>query len=147
VSAAARHRALLDAYHTTRYVAYDGDREIACVVGAAEPAMAALLARHGAAGGVFITAWNPRSEPLGRAENEAAHRRLAAEIAALGLPALPHRGFGADPAWEPEEGLLVLGLPRDEALALAEAHGQNAIAVVDAAGAVTVLPTRLMQEE
>ncbi|MFO1060114.1 MAG: DUF3293 domain-containing protein [Dongiaceae bacterium] len=103
-------------------------------------------ATKAAASGVFITAWNPRSEPLSRAENEAAHRRLEAEVAALGLPALPHRGFGADPAWEPEEGLLVLGLDAAAALRLAEAHGQNAIATVDAAGSVTVLPTRLMQE-
>lgn len=147
MSAGARNRALLDAYHTTRYVAYDGDVPIACTVGAPQPAMAALLALHGAAGGVFITAWNPRSEPLTRAENEAAHRRLAAEIAALGLPALPHRGFGEDPAWAPEEGLLVLGLDVAAALELAEAHGQNAIATVEAGGSVTVVPTRLMQEE
>jgi hypothetical protein len=145
VSAAAEHQALLDAYHTTRYVAYDGDAAIACVVGAPQPAMAALLARRGAAGGVFITAWNPRSKPLSPAENEAAHRWLAAEIAARGLVALPHRGFGADPAWQPEEGLLVLGLDTAEALALAEARGQNAIAAVDAAGAARVVPTRLMR--
>lgn len=147
MSREAQHRALLDAYHTTRYVAYDGDRAIACLVGTPQPAMAALLARHGAAGGVFITAWNPRSEPLPRAANAAAQRRLAAEIAARGLVALPHRGFGADPAWEPEEGLLVLGLGEADALALAEAHGQNAIALADATGAVTVIPTRLMRRD
>jgi hypothetical protein len=139
-----RHRALLDAYLTTRYVAYDGAIAVECRAGAPAPAIDALLERHGAAGGVFITAWNPRSEARPAAANAAAHRRLTAEIARRGLRWLPHRGFGADPAWEPEEGLFVLDLAIGPALELAAEFGQNAIAAVERGRPAEVLRTVLM---
>jgi len=142
----ARRRALLDAYLTTRYVAYDGAVAVQCRVGEHAPAMDALLERHGASGGIFVTAWNPRSVAQPAATNEAAHRRLTAEITRLGLRALPHRGFGADPAWEPEEGLFVLGLAIAPALDLAAAFGQNAIAAVGRGRPAEVLRTALMDE-
>ena len=82
----ARHRALLDAYLTTRYVAYDGALAVECRPGTHEAAMDRLLERHGASGGVFITAWNPRSVAQSAAANAAAHRRLAAEQNLLVLP-------------------------------------------------------------
>jgi hypothetical protein len=140
----ASHRALLDAYLTTRYVAYDGAAAVECRVGQPAPAMDALLARHGAAGGVFITAWNPRSVAQPLPVNQAAHRRLAAAIAGRGLRALPHRGFGADPAWEPEEGLFVLDLTVEAALALAVEFGQNAIAAIARGRSVEIVRTVLM---
>jgi hypothetical protein len=143
---AARHRALLDAYLTTRYVAYDGDLTVECRPGEHAAAMDVLLERHGAAGGVFITAWNPRSVAQSDTANAAAHRRLAAEIARLGLRGLPHRGFGADPAWQPEEGLFVLDLAIPPALALATRFGQNAIAAVARGRPAEVLRTVLMPE-
>ena len=141
-----RHRALLDAYLTTRYVAYDGDLAVECRVGVHEAAMDGLLERHGASGGVFITAWNPRSVAQRAAANVAAHRRLATEIARRGLQGLPHRGFGADPAWEPEEGLFVFDLAIAPALDLAAEFGQNAIAAVAHGRPAEVLRTVLMPE-
>jgi len=140
----ASHRALLDAYLTTRYVAYDGAVAVECRVGQPAPAMDALLARHGAAGGVFITAWNPLSVAQPLPVNQAAHRLLAAAIGGRGLGALPHRGFGADPAWEPEEGLFVLDLAIATALALAVEFGQNAIAAIGRGQTAAIIRTRLM---
>jgi len=141
---AARHRALLDAYLTTRYVAYDGTLAVECRPGRHEAAMDGLLERHGASGGVFITAWNPRSVAQSDAANAAAHRLLAAEIARFGLRGLPHRGFGADPAWQPEGGLFVLDLAIPAALDLATRFGQNAIAAVAHGRPAEVLRTVLM---
>ena len=140
----ARRRALLDAYLTTRYVAYDGAVAIECRVGEPAPALDALLDRHGAASGIFITAWNPRSEAQPAATNASAHRRRAAEIGRRGLRALPHRGFGADPAWEPEEGLFVLDLAIGPALDLAADFGQNAIAAIARGRSVEIVRTVLM---
>jgi len=142
----ARHRALLDAYLTTRYVAYDGDLAVECRPGEPAAAMDRLLERHGAAAGVFITAWNPRSVAQSAAANAAAHRLLAAEIARRGPRCLPHRGFGADPAWEPEEGLFVFDLAIAPALDLAAEFGQNAIAAVAHGRPAEVLRTVLMPE-
>jgi len=137
-------RALLDAYLTTRYVAYDGAVAVECRIGEHASAMDALLERHGAAAGIFITAWNPRSVAQPAATNAAAHRRLATAIARRGLRSLPHRGFGADPAWDPEEGLFVLDLAVVPALALAAEFGQNAIAAVEQGRPAEVLRTVLM---
>ena len=137
-------RALLDAYLTTRYVAYDGAVAVECRIGEPAPALDALLDRHGAAGGIFVTAWNPRSEAQPAATNAAAHRRLAAEVGRRGLSFLPHRGFGADPAWEPEEGLFVLDLAIGPALDLAAEFGQNAIAAIERGRPAEVLRTVLM---
>lgn len=142
----ARHRALLDAYLTTRYVAYDGNAMVECRPGEHAAAMDVLLERHGASGGVFITAWNPRSVAQSRAANAAAHRLLAAEVERRGLNGLPHRGFGADPAWQPEEGLFVLDLAIPPALDLAAAFGQNAIAAVARGRPAEVVRTVLMPE-
>jgi hypothetical protein len=135
---------LLEAYRTTRFVAYDGDREVLALIGEAAPEMDALLERMAARSGVFITAWNPRSIVLSPERNAAAAERLAARIAAEGFRALPHRGFSADPAWQPEEGLFVLDIDFDYAVAMAAAFGQNAITAVAFGRPAFLLFTPLM---
>jgi hypothetical protein len=87
----------------------------------------ALLERHHARTFAFITAWNPTSQPLARAENVRRGSRLQADVAALGYAALPGVGKGEDPAWEPEESLMILGISRRKALTLGRRHGQLAI--------------------
>jgi uncharacterized protein DUF3293 len=135
---------LLEAYRTTRFVAYDGDREVAAMVGQPAPEMDALLERLAAGSGVFITAWNPRSIVLSPERNAAAAARLAARVAAEGFRALPHRGFSTDPAWHPEEGLLVLDIDLDYAVAMAADFGQNAVTAVSLGRPAVLLFTPLM---
>jgi hypothetical protein len=135
---------LLEAYRTTRYVAYDGDRQVAAVVGAHAPEMDELLHRFGARSGVFITAWNPRSVVQSPESNAAAARRLEARVAAEGFRALPHRGISADPSWHHEEGLFVLDIDFDYAIAMATDFGQNAITAVSIGRPAVLLFTPLM---
>jgi hypothetical protein len=136
--------ALLEAYRTTRFVAYDGDREIVARVDQHAPEMDALLERLAARSGVFITAWNPRSVVLSPALNAAAADRLAARVAGEGFRALPHRGFSADPSWRPEEGLFVLDIDFAYALAMAADFGQNAVTAVALDRPTVLLFTPLM---
>jgi hypothetical protein len=136
--------ALLEAYRTTRFVAYDGDREIVALVDRHLPEIDALLERLAARSGVFITAWNPRSVVLSPALNAAAADRLAARVAAERFRALPHRGFSADPAWRPEEGLFVLDIDVDYAVAMAADFGQNAITAVALGRPARLVLTPLM---
>ena len=136
--------ALLEAYRTTRFVAYDGDRQVAATVGEHVPEMDALLDRLAARSGVFITAWNPRSIVQPPAVNAAAAGRLTARVAAEGFRALPHRGVSADPAWRPEEGLFVLDIDFDYAVAMAADFGQNAITAVTLGRPAILLFTPLM---
>ena len=136
--------ALLEAYRTTRFVACDGDRQVAATIGEHVPEMDALLHRLAARSGVFITAWNPRSIVLPRERNVAAAGRLAARVAAEGFRALPHRGISADPAWHPEEGLFVLDIDFAYAIAMAADFDQNAITAVTLGQPAVLLLTPLM---
>jgi Protein of unknown function (DUF3293)/Methyltransferase domain len=73
----------------------------------------------------FITAWNPGSRRLSRRANE---KRQAALVRELGKYELfPGKGIGEDKRWPPEMSVLVLGIPREEALERGRAWGQNAI--------------------
>jgi len=136
--------ALLEAYRTTRFVAYDGDRQVVATVGEHAPAMDELLHRLAARSGAFITAWNPRSIVLSPELNTAAAGRLEARVAAEGFRALPHRGFSADPGWHPEEGLFVLDIDIDYAIAMAADFGQNAITALSIGQPAILLLTPLM---
>ncbi|MFM8979160.1 MAG: DUF3293 domain-containing protein [Planctomycetia bacterium] len=82
-----------------------------------------------------LTAWNPYSDLLPHDENEAAQARLAAALAARGLPA--HPAVGRDPAansrgWA-EPSFLVEGLTRAQAVELGQAFEQHALFEVDSA--------------
>ena len=136
--------ALLEAYRTTRFVAYDGDRQVVAMVGEHAPEMDELLHRLAARSGVFITAWNPRSVVLSHALNAAAAARLEARVAAEGFRAVPHRGLSADPAWHPEEGLFVLDIDFDYAIRMATDFGQNAVTALSIDRPATLLLTPLM---
>ena len=135
---------LLRAYRATEYVAYDGDAASGVRIGARSAALEAILARHGAASGTFVTAWNPRSQQATEEANRAAAERLAEAVAALGLTALPHRGVPDDAtAWTAEEGLFVLGLGEAEAITLAERFGQNAVVRIEPGAPAQLVRTGL----
>ena len=123
---------LLAAYRGTRYavLAPDGGTLAEARIDQHRLEVDAVLDRHGAASGVFITAWNPRSVPTADDVNAAAHARLAEVLAGRGLVALAHAGFGEDPAWRAEHGFFVLDLPEEQALEIAVAFEQNAVVVV-----------------
>lgn len=136
---------LLDAYRTTRFIAYDEGTPVVARIGEHVPEIDALLRRLDARSGAFITAWNPRSIVQPRALNDAAAARLAQRVTAEGFHALPHRGVSADPAWQAEEGLLVLDIDFDYAIRMATDFGQNAITAVALGEAAVLLVTPLME--
>jgi hypothetical protein len=85
-----------------------------------------LMAAHGVQTAAFITAWNPLSQSLNQAENDAAQSRLAADLATLTPVVLQGEGEGLAKDWPPEPSLFALGLSRAEATALAQKNRQNA---------------------
>lgn len=118
---------LLDAYRRTEYRVADGSHAFVLRVDEPSDSLRTCHAAFGVDCSTFITAWNPRSVPTSREENEAAMTRLEQEIAGRGLFAL--QGAGVDPAgaWAGEPSLLVLGLDEAGGVALAREFGQNAI--------------------
>lgn len=134
---------LLAAYRATRYTVLLPGGELAVRIGEPSPAMDALLTAERAASATFVTACNPMSRPAPDGVNAAARRRLEAELAAAGHRWLPQEGRADAGDWPPEPGCLVLGLTREQALDLAERHGQNAVVWCERGCGPELLLTRL----
>jgi hypothetical protein len=118
--------ALIGAYLAAVY-RVRGPQPFAMQVDVPCPALARLHRASGVRCSAFLTAHNPRSEPTTAAMNRAAQARLRRHLRGAGLAW--RAGFARDPAgaWPDEPSLLVLGLPRNDAEALARAFGQNAL--------------------
>ena len=136
---------LLAAYRRTSYTVEDEGRVAAVQVDRPSCAVDAVLRRHGAGSGAFITAWNPGSRQCPLAVNLAAARTLERGLEAAGIAWLPHAGIAADGGWV-EHGVLALDIAEDRALAIARRHGQNAIVVVRTGEPARLVPTVLMPD-
>lgn len=95
------------------------------------PRLDGVLRDHGVTTAVLLTAYNPRSRRHSAAENTAAHRALLDVVARGGKDSLPSRGRDPDGHWPAEPGLLILGLSRDEGLALAHRFDQYAFVWIE----------------
>ena len=96
---------------------------------------------HGVDCSAFLTAWNPRSEPRDERENEARNRALQRDVEAMGLAWLPARGVAADQDWE-EASILIFGIGKEDARALAAKYGQNAFLYAGADAVPRLIFTR-----
>lgn len=115
------------AYRATTYAVADGPHRLAIRIGERCAALDALLAASGLEAWAYLTAHNPGGVAADPAANAAAQARLEAELAASGRPCLRGASLGAGGDWPAEPSVLVLGLPRAEALALARRYGQEAL--------------------
>jgi uncharacterized protein DUF3293 len=121
--------ALLEAYRQARYAVF-GERGLVLRIGEPNPDLDALLAAEGASTAAFITAANPRGEARSAIENRVASAALVESQRAAGYACYP--GEGRDPGgkWTPEPSVLVVGIARENALALGRELRQNAIVFV-----------------
>lgn len=121
---------LLKAYFDSRYTVRCTNAEVVFRIGGPLPD---CLRRPFA----LLTAWNPRSAPLGRELNDSRDAALRAQLDIDGWKYLPARGEGTD-GWV-EESLAILDIPLERALILARQFGQNAIVWSDGQGSELVL--------
>ena len=117
---------LLDAYRATVYRVHAPDGAIELRIGAANPALDALLARHTVDRAAFVTACNPMSDPRAAAENAAASARLHEDIVAAGFACLSGEGIDPTGRWPVEISFLVLGISPAAAAGLATQYRQAA---------------------
>ncbi len=122
---------LWNAYAETAFVVFDRGQEIAIRIGASCVRVDRLLRTRGVHRAAFITAWNPRSRPWGRAANRRANRCLQAVIDRRGRRFLPGEGRPIKGDWSSEQSLLVLGMPLRTARILGRRFGQNAVVFVE----------------
>jgi len=98
-------------------------------VGSVSASLDALLRRHRQSTWAFITAWNPSSILLSRAENDERQAELRRDVGDEGYATLPGEGFGQDPASKAEESLLVMDIRKSLRFASGRRFGQLAIVV------------------
>lgn len=114
-------------------------RPIFLRVGEASPELELWLAARGAQRFAFLSAANPGSEPLPEAENARRYRRLVERVGAIGLPAIGGESYAAASGGWREASLLVAGLEREAAIALAREFGQAALLLGEIGGPVELL--------
>lgn len=117
------------AYRATAYViGLDGDR-ISIRIDQPSLELDQLLQTRGCKEWAFISAGNPKSQPLPQIQNNERHTQLIAAVENLGLSWVPGQGIPDGPDWQPELSLLILGIQSEQALQLAAQFEQNAIVV------------------
>ena len=86
------------AYMQADYAMQDpsGGPEVICRIGEPRPEVAEVVRQLGAAELWLITGWNPRSESCPADVNQAANRRLQAELESMGLSFTPAEGRSPD---------------------------------------------------
>ncbi|MFC4299226.1 DUF3293 domain-containing protein [Castellaniella hirudinis] len=117
---------LTEAYRAALYC-IDTDPPVVLRIGRPQPALRSLMPSGGEAGGLFLTACNPRSRRLRPAANARRLRALRRAVEGLGYAWRPGRGLDPLGLWPDEPSLWVPGLPLDAGLRLARRFGQNAL--------------------
>jgi hypothetical protein len=111
----------LQAYRHTTYVAEAPGQGVRIRIGEVDPGLGESWA--------VVTASNPGSfKPLPDDLNAQRARELEGEVL-RSWTFYRGKGMPDEPGWSPEQSLLVLGIGRDEAIALGRRYGQNAIVV------------------
>lgn len=135
-----RSAKLKAAYLRTSYRVEEVEQPFRIRVGESNPQLENLLATYAATSWAYITAFNPRSQPLPLEENERRHAELLHAAQSLGYRTFGGRGVGDDGDWPPEKSLLILDIDRRTASELGRDFGQNAIIIGERGG----LPKLLM---
>lgn len=115
------------AYEATSYVLALPDGEVVLRVGEPAPELDAWLKASGYRDWAWMTAVNPRSRCLAEDENARRFDDLKSVLRARGREWLAGRAVADDRRWPDEPSVLVPGIGRTEASALAGAYGQAAI--------------------
>lgn len=113
------------AYRNTDYIVHELDEALR--IEEHSPTFDELLHKQGAKSCIFLTAWNPKSQELSRAENDKRNEQLVARVKHLG-GFLMLAGEGKDRIghWPPEHSYLIVGMAPKMANQLADEFGQNA---------------------
>ena len=86
-----------------------------------------LLISVNASTWAYITAFNPFSKILTKADNMKRHEELKVKI--TNYKFFEGEGVGEDKEWEPELSLLIIGIPINESIEIGKVYEQNAIVV------------------
>ena len=120
----------LDASQIRAYRATDfriDHHKLTLAVGLRSEHIHRLFESKGVICAAFLTANNPRGTQQTDAENDAAHKLLAAKLASIGVEALEGSGSEPDSDWPAEKSFLALGLSRQDTMNLGLQFQQDAV--------------------
>ena len=129
---------LIAAYKNTRYHVFNTG--ITICIDENNILLDALLSKQDAKSWAYITAYNPFSQTLTDEANDARHRLLLQSVAAFS--SFEGEGKGADESWPPEKSLLILGISKEQAIAIGNEYEQNAIVYGEAGQTAQLLMLR-----
>ena len=129
---------LIAAYKNTRYHVFNAG--ITICIDENNVLLDALLSKQVAKSWAYITAYNPFSQTFTAEANDARHRLLLQSVAAFS--SFEGEGKGVDESWPPEKSLLILGITKEQAIAIGNEYEQNAIVYGEAGQAAQLLLLR-----
>lgn len=115
------------AYVDTTYRVLVNRKPIDVRIGAANAALDRLLEACDAQNWAFVSAHNPRSQPLPAADNARRDARLKALLDGQESEYLDAIALPDDPGWPPETGVFIIGMDDRAAAALGKRFGQLAV--------------------
>jgi len=118
--------ATIQAYRETNYIVH-AQPDLVLRIDQPCAALAAWYARQRIAAACVITAWNPLSQPLCDAQNQARQARLEQELTQAGWHWIPALGAHPHNGWPPEAGCFVEGMSEDAAREWGRTYAQNAV--------------------
>ena len=129
---------LIAAYKNTRYHVFNTG--ITICIDENNVLLDELLRKQDAKSWAYITAYNPFSQTFTAEANDARHRLLLQSVAAFS--SFEGEGKGADESWPPEKSLLILGISKEQAIAIGNEYEQNAIVYGEAGQTAQLLLLR-----
>lgn len=141
------HEELRAAYTRAIYRADLEPEPVYLRVGEPSPALDRWLAAQGARRFAFVSAANPGSRPLSEAENKRRHLALVECVQKSGLKCVAGESYEAASGGWREASLLVCGIERQAAIALARDFGQVALLLGEAGAAVELVFTAAATKE
>lgn len=120
-------QAWLPAYQATSYIVLAPPYSFHLRIGKTNDSFRIWLKAHQIQSWCFITAYNPHSKPLSKAENESRNTLLNNQLLQMGYVFYPAEGRPDSSDWETEYSYFVLNIEFQEALALGRAFEQHAL--------------------
>ncbi len=114
---------LIDAYLTTKFMVFNP--ELTICIDKINPELNELLIKEGVSEWAYITSVNPNSTMLPDDQNQKLFKELKESV--NDYKTYEGHGAGIDPEWQPEISLLMLDIPRAEAIRIGNYYKQNAI--------------------
>ncbi|MEO1340696.1 MAG: DUF3293 domain-containing protein [Cyanobacteria bacterium J06635_13] len=119
--------ALQTAYEQTIYEVYNSGQTITLSIDQEHPQLNKLMQQYHVASWAIVTAVNPYSQPLTELENRQRNQQLQTYLQRLNLSILPAVGKDCRGDWTPEPSFIILGIDRQNAIAVGQKFAQNAI--------------------